>query len=196
MGGGGGISPHPSSRQRGRGEGGVNLPTALLIAHMPGHQQPAVTVETIPTPPLPLACMGWDLGYEAPPPIFLCYLSLFVSPPSCVSPPFICPPFYLIPSPHPPSLAPLSSSPSIALSPLALPQHCPISLFFPLLPSSLFPPSAFLPLLSSFYPFLSHPACTVPVAGKEGWAFFRALRTKFRGPRKVGPKPRADTQEG
>lgn len=61
-GGRGGISPHPSSRQRGRGEGGVNLPTALLIAHMPGHQEPAVTVETISTPPPPPASMGWDLG--------------------------------------------------------------------------------------------------------------------------------------
>jgi hypothetical protein len=55
------ISPHPSSRQRGRGEGGVNLPTALLIAHMPGHQEPAVTLETIPTPPSP-SRHGWDLG--------------------------------------------------------------------------------------------------------------------------------------
>lgn len=46
-------TPHPSSRQRGRGEGGANLPTALLIAHMPGHQEPAVTVETISALPSP-----------------------------------------------------------------------------------------------------------------------------------------------
>lgn len=87
---GGSISPHPSSRQRGRGEGGVNLPTALLIAHMPGHQEPAVTVETISTPPSPrLHGVGLRQGIKHPPthlsllPFSLClpflHLSLFPS---------------------------------------------------------------------------------------------------------------------
>lgn len=112
----GGISPHPSSRQRGRGEGGVNLPTALLIAHMPGHQEPAVTVETISTPPSPsLHGVGLRQGIKHPPthlsllPFSLCLplLHLSLLPLSVLlstSP--------LSPHPPPPSHCCLSSFPS------------------------------------------------------------------------------------
>lgn len=185
--------PHPSIKQRGRGKGGVNLPTALLIAHMPGHQEPAVTVETISTPPSPsLHGVGLRRGMKHPPPIFLCYLSLFVSPLLHLS---------LLPTS--PLLSPIphliSAFPSTSLSSQLYPPSLPISLFLPLL--------IFLPL------FLHHPFCPSPpplsplfsaplyvcifssVVGKEeGWAFLRALRTKSRGPRQMGPKRGADTQ--
>lgn len=95
--------PHPSSKQRGRGEGGVNLPTALLIAHMPGHQEPAVTVETISAPPSPsLHGVGLRQGRSTPhPSFFVTFLSPFVS---LFHPPLF--PLSVLPaSPLPPSFS-------------------------------------------------------------------------------------------
>lgn len=147
------FPPHPSIRQRGRGKGGVNLPTALLIAHMPGHQEPAVTVETISTPPSPsLHGVGLRRGMKHPPPIFLCYLSLFVSPLLHLS---LLPTSPLLsPIPHLISAFPSTSLSSQLYPPI--PAHlfvlAPPHLSPPLPPSSLLPLSSFC---SSFSTFLS-----------------------------------------
>lgn len=124
------MAPPPSSRQRGRGAGGANLPTALLIAHMPGHREPAVTVETISTPPPP-APVGRGLGRACinAPPISLCYLSSFVSPSTCLPSPSLSssPPRPSPPPSLPPPIPPLLSPP-----PFFLPLHllrvllCPV----------------------------------------------------------------------
>lgn len=200
---GGGISPHPSSRQRGRGEGGVNLPTALLIAHMPGHQEPAVTVETISTPPSPsLYGVGLRQGIKHPP-THLSLLPFSLSPsPSFVSPPLICPPLYLTSlssSPTPISLLPFFLSLHFPGIPCSTPIPAQLFVLAPPHLSSLHSPIIpFTPVLF-FSPFSGPPLyeCVFPsvVSKEEGWAFFRALRTKFKGPRQVGSKPRADTQE-
>lgn len=170
---GGNIPPHLSSRQRGRGEGGVNLPTALLIAHMPGHQEPAVTVETISTPPSPsLHRVGLRRGMKHPSPIFLCYLSLSPLSSICLSTPRLSSSLSLTPSlPGSRLAAAFHPVPLLHGHPGTNPS-LPISLFWPLL--VFLPPSSLLPLFSSpFFPFLSPLyMCVFPsVVGKEeDWA--------------------------
>lgn len=174
----GDISPHSSSQQRGRGEGSVNLPTALLIAHMPGHQEPAVTVETISTLPSPsLHGVGLRQGIQHPP------LSFFVTFFSLSPPPSFVSPLHLALPRLPPSLSPGHPS-SFPYFP-----GLPCSAFIPAPCSCLSPsfaPSYLLPLSSAFLPFsgppLYEPVSPSLIGKRGGWTFFRALRTKFRSP--------------
>lgn len=146
-----GVLPPILVASRGRGEWGVNLPTALLIAHMPGHQEPAVTVETISAPPPP-ASMGWDLGEKHPPLIFLCYfpfsLCLFHQP---------LLPLTVLPISPLPLLSSFSLLPSFllpaSLTPLALPPAPSLPRLFVLLSVYFFPLFPSFPLPGFFFLF-------------------------------------------